>query len=91
MKVQGESHLAQGSSSSNTFNSLRLTGIRVLIVDDDADIHDFFSFVLEQAGAEVSVATSAIEVLQALEQSPADILLSDIGMPQMNHTQKPYR
>jgi PAS domain S-box-containing protein len=84
MKLQGSSHQAEADSSFLTFNTSPLTGIRLLIVDDDVDIRDFLGFVLEQAGAEVRIATSGIEALQAVEQSPPDILLSDIGMPEMD-------
>ncbi|MCC5641486.1 response regulator [Nostoc sp. CHAB 5824] len=61
-----------------------LMGLQVLIVDDNADTRDFFSFVLEQFGAIVTTVASGDEALQALMQSKPDILLSDIGMPEMN-------
>ncbi|MEH2164922.1 MAG: response regulator [Nostoc sp.] len=61
-----------------------LMGVQVLIVDDNADTRDFFSFVLEDLGAIVTTVASGDEALQALTQSKPDILLSDIGMPEMN-------
>jgi PAS domain S-box-containing protein len=64
--------------------SLGLHGIQVLVVDDDTDTRDFVAFLLEQAGARVIIATSALEALQVFTQSPPDILLSDIGMPEMD-------
>ncbi|MBD2293428.1 PAS domain-containing protein [Anabaena sphaerica FACHB-251] len=64
--------------------SLSLHGIQVLVVDDDADARDFVAFLLEQEGARVITAASAFEALTALTQSPPDILLSDIGMPEMD-------
>ncbi|MFW9258041.1 response regulator [Nostoc sp. CALU 546] len=71
-------------SSTAVFNFSPLMGIQVLIVDDNADTRDFFSFVLEQFGAIVTAVASGYEALQALTQSKPDILLSDIGMPEMN-------
>ncbi|QMS87862.1 response regulator [Nostoc edaphicum CCNP1411] len=71
-------------SSTAVFTSSPLMGIQVLIVDDNADTRDFFSFVLEQFGAIVTAVASGYEALQALTQSKPDILLSDIGMPEMN-------
>ncbi|MBD2682000.1 response regulator [Nostoc paludosum FACHB-159] len=59
-----------------------LTGIQILVVDDDTDTREFHTFVLEQAGANVTAAASALEALQALAQSKPDILVSDIGMPE---------
>ncbi|MDB9349100.1 response regulator [Nodularia spumigena CS-588/05] len=41
-------------------------------------------FVLEEEGAEVISVSSAIEALQTLPESKADVLLSDIGMPEMD-------
>ncbi|MBN3911247.1 MAG: response regulator [Nostoc sp. NMS1] len=59
-----------------------LTGIQILVVDDDDDTREFHTFVLEQAGARVIAVASAKEALQALAESEPDILLSDIGMPE---------
>lgn len=63
---------------------LQFIDLRVLIVDDEADSRDFIAFVLGQEGAIVSVAESAIQALQLLKQESYDLLLSDIGMPDMN-------
>ncbi|BDI18624.1 hybrid sensor histidine kinase/response regulator [Nostoc cf. commune SO-36] len=71
-------------SSTAVFASSPLMGLRVLVVDDNADSRDFFSFVLEQFGAIVTAVASGDEALKALTQSKPDILLSDIGMPEMN-------
>ncbi|MEH2207526.1 MAG: ATP-binding protein [Nostoc sp.] len=61
-----------------------LAGIQILVVDDDDDTRDFHTFVLEQAGAMVTAVTSAKEALQILAESEPDMLLSDIGMPEMD-------
>jgi signal transduction histidine kinase/ActR/RegA family two-component response regulator len=61
-----------------------LAGLSILVVDDDADTREYLTFVLEQAGANASSAESADEALQVLVQSTPDILLSDIGMPEMD-------
>jgi PAS domain S-box-containing protein len=61
-----------------------LGGLHVLIVDDEADIRDLVAFILEQAGAEVTVATSASEALAVLNQSLPGVLLCDIGMPEVD-------
>ncbi|MEH2093795.1 ATP-binding protein [Nostoc sp.] len=59
-----------------------LTGIEILVVDDDDDTREFHTFVLEQEGARVIAVVSAKEALQVLAESEPDILLSDIGMPE---------
>ncbi|MEH1938638.1 MAG: ATP-binding protein [Nostoc sp.] len=67
-----------------TPNSLSLAGIRVLVVDDDADSRDFAAFVLEQDGAFVIAVSSALEALQTLAQVKLDVLVSDISMPDID-------
>ncbi len=65
-------------------NSLPLTGIQILVVDDDADSRDFIAFVLEQDGAFVIAVSSAFEALQTLAEVKLDVLVSDISMPDMD-------
>ncbi|HEY9872423.1 MAG TPA: response regulator, partial [Candidatus Obscuribacterales bacterium] len=65
-------------------SSENLNGIRVLVVDDEPDMREFVAFVLEEYGAEVTVATSAPDALAVIEQTVPDLLLSDIGMPEMD-------
>lgn len=67
-----------------TPKSLPLTGVRVLVVDDDADSLDFAAFVLEQDGAFVIAVSSAYEALQTLAEVKPDVLVSDISMPDMD-------
>ncbi|MFQ4137652.1 PAS domain S-box protein [Nodosilinea sp. PGN35] len=61
-----------------------LTGLQILVVDDEADMRELASFILTQAGAQVATAASAIQALSQLNQSVPDLLLCDIGMPEMN-------
>jgi PAS domain S-box-containing protein len=58
-----------------------LPGLRVLVVDDEADTLDMLRAVLEQCQIEVITAGSAAEALEALIQSHPDVLISDLGMP----------
>jgi PAS domain S-box-containing protein len=64
--------------------SLNLNGVQVLAIDDEADSREFVAFVLEQAGAIVTTATTASAGFLALMQSVPDVLLSDIGMPDLD-------
>ncbi len=74
----------ESTSSSLIVRSLPLAGLQVLVVDDNTDAREFIAFVLEQDGAQVTTAASASAALQILAQSRPDILVSDIGMPEMN-------
>lgn len=58
-----------------------LNGLRLLIVDDDPDTRCLFALVLEEDGAEVIVAASADEAMDAVEQHQPDVVVSDILMP----------
>ncbi|MEP0919783.1 ATP-binding protein [Leptolyngbya sp. DQ-M1] len=64
-------------------SSPRLDGLRLLIVDDDADMRELLAYTLEACGAEVIAAASAAEAIAILTASAASIhlLISDIGMP----------
>ncbi len=61
-----------------------LSGIRVLVVDDEADARDLIRRILEERGAQVTVVTSSEEALRMLAASSPDLLVSDIGMPEMD-------
>ncbi len=58
-----------------------LRGLRVLIVDDEADSLDLMKTVLGECGAEILAASSAAEGLLAVTAHLPDVLLSDIEMP----------
>lgn len=62
----------------------RLDGLKLLVVDDDADSRELLKIALGQAGAEVHAASSAQEALSMAERMPLDVLISDIGMPEMD-------
>ncbi|MFN2500043.1 MAG: ATP-binding protein, partial [Pyrinomonadaceae bacterium] len=63
---------------------LALEGLRILIVDDETDALDLISMELAQHGAKVTGVTSAERALQTLTADTFDVLISDIGMPQMD-------
>lgn len=65
-------------------NSVDVTGLKVLVVDDDPDSRDLVAFLLQEYGMEVIVVASAVEVLKTLASTKPDILLCDIGMPDMD-------
>ncbi|MDZ8094902.1 MAG: PAS domain-containing protein [Nostoc sp. DedQUE05] len=64
--------------------ALGLTGIRVLTVDDDADARELITVLLAEYGAQVLTVASATEVLANLESFQPDVLVSDIGMPEVD-------
>jgi CheY-like chemotaxis protein len=64
--------------------ALPLDTLRVLAVDDEPDNLDLVEFILTQAGATVAISTSATQALQQLESFQPDVLVTDLGMPEMD-------
>jgi PAS domain S-box-containing protein len=60
---------------------VRLDGLRVFVVDDEADARRLLMKVLEGAGAIVTTAASAEEAMAALPKAHPEVLVSDLGMP----------
>jgi CheY-like chemotaxis protein len=58
-----------------------LSGMTVLIVDDQPDAREIVIELLKRAGAAVTAAASTEEGLECLAQSRPDVLVSDIAMP----------
>ncbi len=57
---------------------------RVLVIDDVSDVTEMLSVLLTHAGYEVSAASSAHEALAMAQRQRFDMIISDIGMPEMN-------
>jgi signal transduction histidine kinase len=58
-----------------------LTGVRVVVVEDEADTRELLALALQQCGAEVAAFGSVPEALAAFDLAVPDVLLSDIGVP----------
>jgi PAS domain S-box-containing protein len=63
---------------------ISLSNIRVLVVDDEPDARSFLKVLLETAGAAVHLAQSADTALEFLTAHSVDIVVCDIGMPEMD-------
>lgn len=61
-----------------------LAGVRVLVVDDDRDATDMLQIILSDRGATVHTAHDYSEALITLNTAPVDVIISDIGMPEMD-------
>ena len=60
----------------------QLRGLRVLVVDDEADARELAKAILHDCGCEVALAASVSEALASFESDPPDVLLADISMPE---------
>jgi PAS domain S-box-containing protein len=61
-----------------------LSGVRVLVVDDEADARVTIGAILEQFGAQPTVVASTQDALDSIARAVPDVLLSDIAMPNEN-------
>ncbi|HEX9959727.1 MAG TPA: response regulator, partial [Pyrinomonadaceae bacterium] len=60
----------------------KIKGLRVLLVDDEADTLELLGIVLSQNGAEVKAKTSARAALEIIKEWLPDVIVSDIAMPE---------
>jgi CheY-like chemotaxis protein len=61
-----------------------LQGIKILVVDDILDTREFLVFVLELEGARVQAVESAEMAISVMNDWQPDVLVSDIGMPELD-------
>ncbi len=62
----------------------RLAGVRVLAVDDNADAREVLAASLADSGATVRIAASGAEAIREWDREPADLLICDLAMPEMD-------
>lgn len=58
-----------------------LSGLRILVVEDAADIREVFTVLLQAEGASVVATGNAREALEAAGRQCFDVILSDLGLP----------
>ncbi|MDB5937047.1 MAG: two-component hybrid sensor and regulator [Massilia sp.] len=61
-----------------------LSGVKVLVVDDEPDARDLIKRILSDCNASVTTAASARAALDAFRAEVPDVLVSDLGMPGMD-------
>jgi signal transduction histidine kinase/DNA-binding response OmpR family regulator len=77
----------QDSASNGASNGLArpdsrlLNGLRILVVDDEADSRELVATILSRCGGEVRCSQSAADALQAFKDWQPDLLVSDLAMP----------
>jgi PAS domain S-box-containing protein len=72
---------ASGRLAASEPSLVRLDGLRVLVVDDEADARRLLGRVLQGAGAIVIAAGTAAEALEMVPKFHPEVLISDLGMP----------
>jgi PAS domain S-box-containing protein len=86
MRIEPESEAAPVYPTARTIESHdcppELSGLHVLLVEDEADSRDLLYLVLHSCGAEVATAGSAAEALELIKSEKFNVIVSDIGMPE---------
>ena len=62
----------------------RICGMRILLVEDDADLREAISDTLELAGTRVIAVAGGAQALQALATEGVDLVVSDVNMDGMD-------
>ena len=83
----GSSEVSPEPAADSQSNGIRpefstiLTGLRILVVDDEADSRDVVNAILTRCGGEVICCESTQKALEIFREWKPDLLVSDIGMP----------
>ncbi|MES2537561.1 MAG: ATP-binding protein [Pseudomonadota bacterium] len=77
-------HPTSPKAASTVFAVPDLTGLKVLVVDDETDARELVKRILADCDAEVMTAGSAAEALMLIEKERPHVLVSDIGMPEVD-------
>ena len=82
-RAVSEMNAVELGASLDASDQPNLAGLRILVVDDEADARDLLAIRLQQYGADVIAAASAEAALEALAQQNLrpDLIVSDIAMP----------
>jgi len=75
-------HPTSGKHRAIRVSEISLSGIKVLVLDDEPDARELVKSVLEIAGADVITAATAEEGLAYVKHHRPDVIVSDIGMPE---------
>jgi CheY-like chemotaxis protein/anti-sigma regulatory factor (Ser/Thr protein kinase) len=84
LPVQQIRRRVDAPASSRGHKGTALSGLQLLVVDDEPDAREVLCALLEMHGACVTMASSAGEALERLRSTTVDVLLADIGMPEQD-------
>jgi PAS domain S-box-containing protein len=85
LELTGERvHPRGGQTAHDSFVTPDLRALRVLVVDDEQDARDLVRLVLSECGAVVTTCAGAQEALGVLESESFEVIVSDIGMPDID-------
>ena len=78
---RGGAEPPRSAPAAATAPRVRLDGVHILLVEDDADGRELLALLFQAAGARVVATGSVAEAVQALDRARPHVIVSDIGMP----------
>ncbi len=83
---KGDGEFTRTTAAMDALNASRMSlqGLKILVVDDEQDARDLIKRMLEGCNASVITAGSAAEAMPILQSQKLDVLVSDIGMPEID-------
>jgi len=85
LPIPGLTSRSTGGGKERSEHDVRaLKDKRILIVEDEADTRDMLAYALKQRGAKPIAAESAKQAFRLLEKQGCDLIISDIGMPEVD-------
>jgi signal transduction histidine kinase/ActR/RegA family two-component response regulator len=79
-----QAHPRGASAAAFDSSETSLSELRILVVDDEPDARELVERVLSECGASVTAVSCAIDALAALKAQEFDVLVADIGMPDID-------
>lgn len=76
-----DSAVQVGTNGSSKPNENVLRGLRILVVDDEADSRELVATILKRSGGDVRCSPSAADALRTFKEWQPDLLVSDLAMP----------
>lgn len=76
--------LSNAGDEQQQVKAMRLTGTKVLVLEDAPDSRELFGVVLRSRGCQVTLAESVLEALALAAEQQPDIVISDIGLPDID-------
>ncbi len=84
MSIPAHSGTVRNRDKKSEMSDAAPAGRRILVADDDLDTVETLSLLLQRLGHEVTVATRAASVLELARKTRPQLILLDIGMPEMD-------
>lgn len=84
LNPKNDAMINESSNSLDGLTTKNLEGLRILIMDDDADSREMLKFFLETRHMKVLSASSAIEALRLFSAFKPDLIITDLGMPEID-------